>query len=505
MSDSHSSPQSQQPVSTVAGLQIPVAVVESTVSERKDRRGGISRLWWLTLGCVILAGWLAWTSLPSKGITIVIQFPEGHGLKAGDPIRHRGIDVGQVTDVRLTQDMTSIIATATLLPGSEQLANAGTRFWIVRPQLSLAGVSGLDTAVGSKYIAVSPGDPGQAADRTFEGLAVPPVDEFDSDGIDLVLQGDARHGISAGAPVTWRGVDVGRVLSVAISPDARHVNIQIRIEARYRRLVKNSSVFWVTSGFGVDVGIGGLRVNADSLSTILRGGVAFATPKAQTSTVPVSANQVFVLHVKPEPEWTSGDSAVPLVDFELPRTAGLDIQKKTSILGISRTRHHTQEAVILTSKSNRNYVLTALHELSTDADSSPTVTLQLRTAATSAIFDFSKDNVKSFGDGGWIAIPQTDNQTLGYTETRFRVASEPEELCVTRTVGTIDQPTDLVQTIDAAQMTKTEFGWLIQNEDIDVDGWIGSPAVSTTDGRIVGVLVLRPEGPTIVPIPEIPQ
>ncbi len=144
MSDSHSSPQSQpnpqpqqspqsqQPVSPVAGLQIPVAVVESTVSERKDRRGGISRLWWLTLGCVILAGWLAWTSLPSKGITIVIQFPEGHGLKAGDPIRHRGIDVGQVTDVRLTQDMTSIIATATLLPGSEQLANAGTRFWIVR-------------------------------------------------------------------------------------------------------------------------------------------------------------------------------------------------------------------------------------------------------------------------------------------------------------------------------------------------------------------------------------
>ncbi len=166
----------------------------------------------------------------------------------------------------------------------------------------------------------------------------------------------------------------------------------------------------------------------------------------------------------PEPEWTSGDSAVPLVDFELPRTAGLDIQKKTSILGISRTRHHTQEAVILTSKSNRNYVLTALHELSTDADSSPTVTLQLRTAATSAIFDFSKDNVKSFGDGGWIAIPQTDNQTLGYPETRFRVASEPEELCVTRTVGTIDRPTDLVQTIDAAQMIKTEFGWLIQNE-----------------------------------------
>ena len=76
--------------------QFPVGAVRSTANAGRFLQ---SRMWWLTLMCLILAIWMAWSSLPEKGTEITIRFPEGHGLKAGDSVRYRGIDVGIVTDV----------------------------------------------------------------------------------------------------------------------------------------------------------------------------------------------------------------------------------------------------------------------------------------------------------------------------------------------------------------------------------------------------------------------
>ena len=169
-----------------------------------------SKMWWVTAVCLVLAFWLTCRSIPSHGPTIVIQFPEGYGLKSGDAVRHRGIDVGIVSDVVLSSDLSQIAATVTLTPEAENLAREGTRFWIVRPQLSLTGVSGLETAVGAKYIAVSPGEPSGIVCKSFDGLAVSPPDEGGDGGIDIVLRSDARHGVTVGSPIAWRGVDVGQ-------------------------------------------------------------------------------------------------------------------------------------------------------------------------------------------------------------------------------------------------------------------------------------------------------
>ena len=128
-----------------------------------------SKLWWVTVACFLVAFWLTWNSIPSVGPSITIRFPDGHGLKAGDAVRHRGIEAGIVESVALSDDLSQITATVTLTPGAAGLAREGARFWIVRPQLSLAGVSGLDTAVGAKYIGVSPGDPDAPQHRRFVG------------------------------------------------------------------------------------------------------------------------------------------------------------------------------------------------------------------------------------------------------------------------------------------------------------------------------------------------
>jgi len=116
--------------------------------------------------------------------------------------------------------------------------------------LSLSGIEGLETIIGDRYIAVSPGTIERAGQRQFTGLATAPPDELAGEGLKLLLQVDTRSGLNPGAPVTWRGVEVGQVLSVALSADARHVNASVRIRGNYRRLVKVGSKFWVTKVLG---------------------------------------------------------------------------------------------------------------------------------------------------------------------------------------------------------------------------------------------------------------
>jgi len=236
---------------------------------------GMTRLWWLAVACLLLAIGLVIWSLPPQGTRITISFPEGHGLKAEDAVRYRGIDVGVVESVELPRAMDSVQAHVNLLPSAKRLAVEGSRFWIVRPQLSISGVSGLETAVGHKYIEVIPGLMDSRLVTKFEGLAQPPADSTSSNGIEILLQADARHSVRRGSAIHYRGVDIGRVLAVELSQDSRHVEVRGKIEEAYRSLVTTESRFWATGGVDVDFSLReGLKLETESLDTLARGGVS---------------------------------------------------------------------------------------------------------------------------------------------------------------------------------------------------------------------------------------
>ena len=480
-----------------------------------------SKLWWVTVACFLLAFWLTWTSIPSVGPSITIRFPDGHGLKAGDAVRHRGIEAGIVESVALSDDLSQIAATVTLTPGAAGLAREGARFWIVRPQLSLAGVSGLDTAVGAKYIGVSPGDPDAPQQSRFEGLGAAPPDENSGEGIDVVLRSDSKHGVTVGAPVTWRGVDVGQILSINLSPDARFVDIHARINSEYMRLLRTSSKFWVTSGLGIDVGLSGVRLNADSLSTIVRGGVSFATLAVSKEKTPVTTGQMFQLHDKPEAAWLSTASSLPLIDFDLPPTLIIQGSRRTSLLGISRTQKFTVNGVLV-KRGDQTYILTATDALpeaiaeSTDASekggleyviSSPqstvSQTIVMVPPASPTSNGATNDTPKQSGSVMFpFADTTTELPTVNYAN--FRTPKEPEECCLCRSVKTDGDASTVIQSISLNQLKLDGTDWMVNMEGEDLSSWNGAPVISLQDGKIIGLFVAGKKGAMIVPHREAP-
>lgn len=291
------------PEEPTGGDSFPVAEVKPTNAFTSGRIFA-SKLWWITLVCLLVASYLAWQAHRPTGLEITIDFPEGHGLKAGDALRHRGIDVGVVSEIELAPDLHGVRATVMLEQSATAIANEKSEFWIVRPLLSLTNISGLETAVGAKYIAVHPGPSQSGRTRSFQGRKTPPAVTIDEDGTEIVLLGEESYGISAGSPVTYRGIRVGQIHKVDLAKQARQVAIYARVDEAYSGLLRRGSKFWKTSGVDVDFGLKGFHLSTESLEAIARGGVSFLTPEGDENEMQfVQSGHEFELAAKMEKEW----------------------------------------------------------------------------------------------------------------------------------------------------------------------------------------------------------
>ena len=102
------------------------------------------------------------------------SFPAGEGLQVGDTIQYRGISVGEVTYVDLSDDIDSVWVGARLVGSARALARQGTQFWIERPRIALTEIRGLETLLGGRYIAIEPSTAESAAASEFVGMPEPP-------------------------------------------------------------------------------------------------------------------------------------------------------------------------------------------------------------------------------------------------------------------------------------------------------------------------------------------
>lgn len=98
---------------------------------------------------ILITGWLLWKNYQESGTTITINFHTADGIVPGrTPIRYQGVEIGTVQDIVLTDNYRVIKIKASIKSSMKDALRANTKFWLVTPQASLAGVSGLDALVG---------------------------------------------------------------------------------------------------------------------------------------------------------------------------------------------------------------------------------------------------------------------------------------------------------------------------------------------------------------------
>ena len=234
-------------------------------------------VWLVPLVAVVIGVYLGARSILNRGPTITIYFHNAESIEANKThIKYKDVDVGIVRRVTLTKDHREVEVTAEMRgnSGIENLLVTDTRFWVVRPRVGAAGVSGLGTLLSGSYIGMDAGR-NTSEKREFEGLDVQPAITADVPGREFTLVADDLGSLDIGSPVYLRRVPVGQVLAYTMMPDGRHIRFAIFVTAPYDRFVSAHSRFWHASGVDVDLGAQGLHVQTQSVVSVLAGGVAF--------------------------------------------------------------------------------------------------------------------------------------------------------------------------------------------------------------------------------------
>ncbi len=169
----------------------------------------------------------------------------------------------------------SVEAFARFKPGYDFLSTDGAEFAIVRPEITLKGVHGLETLTRGVYIACTPG----SANSHAESFAAVPQDQVALEtevGLEIVIESPSTR-VDAGAPIDYNQTRVGEVIKKTLSQDGKRIYLTAKIREPHRDLVRTNSVFWDASM--VEAKIGFLKVEIGTPSVVDPSGrLSFHTP-----------------------------------------------------------------------------------------------------------------------------------------------------------------------------------------------------------------------------------
>ncbi len=244
--------------------------------KRERQRDWLPSLVWLIPIVAALIGIALMVKIViDRGPVITISFHTGEGLEAGKTkVKYKEVDIGEVQAITLSKDRSEVLATVQLSKNAESFTAADTRFWVVRPRLGAAGISGLGTLVSGAYIGAD-GGVSEETSKKFTGLEVQPTVTRDASGKQFMLHTDDLGSVDIGSPIYYRRIKVGRVSAYDLDADGKGVTLRIFIDTPYDKFVGMNTRFWHASGLDIQVNASGFKVNTQSLATVVLGGLAF--------------------------------------------------------------------------------------------------------------------------------------------------------------------------------------------------------------------------------------
>ncbi|WPC75206.1 intermembrane transport protein PqiB [Vibrio porteresiae] len=275
-------------------------MTEPTLQSRPTTRFSFNPVWVVPLLALFVAAWMLYQDWDSQGPQLTVIANNADGIEAGKTkVKVHNVDVGEVTQVKLSDDFEHAIITIELQKGSDKLLRQDTKFWVIKPRVGTAGISGLGTLLSGAYIEAEPGTSGDAK-REYTMLAQPPLSTADDKGLRLELVSKDIPKMTVGTPIHFHGFDVGHIEDVNFDPQQQNITYRLFIREPFDSLVSDAVQFWVTPGLAIQSSTKGIAVKMDSLETLITGGISFGTTEEGAVGKPVKDMTRFTLYESKE-------------------------------------------------------------------------------------------------------------------------------------------------------------------------------------------------------------
>ena len=235
-------------------------------------------VWLIPLLAALIGGVLAVKTVMQRGPTITISFKSAEGIEPGKTkLKFKDVDIGMVKSIDVAPDLSHIIATAELVKEATPYLVEDTRFWVVRTRIAGGTVSGIGTLLSGSYIGVDVGK-SETEQNDFVGLEAPPVVSTNTPGREFSLRSRSISSIDIGSPIFFRQLQAGQITSYSLDPDGKGITLKAFVNAPFDKYVTDDTRFWNASGIDVKLDAGGIKLDTQSLVSIIIGGIAFETP-----------------------------------------------------------------------------------------------------------------------------------------------------------------------------------------------------------------------------------
>ncbi len=268
------------------------------VEKLRGQPSRFSLVWLIPLAAIFFAVFVLWRAYVDRGPLVEIQFESAGGVEAGETqIRRRDVNVGTVENVRLSDDLNSVIIEARLDPNVASYIDDKTRFWIVNARINTTEISGLNTLLSGAYIEVDWDDTQGEKQNKFVGLTEAPLLTRGKPGRRVTLNAEEAGYIYVGSPVFLRQIEVGSVERRRLSEDGTQVLFDVFVQAPFHKHIYQDTRFYGVSGVEATVNAEGASVRVESIAALFTGGIAFENSDSVIGQEPIAENGVnYTLH-----------------------------------------------------------------------------------------------------------------------------------------------------------------------------------------------------------------
>jgi len=276
------------------GDELPSAVPDP------QRRARLPYVWILPIIVIIAGAFVAVREKLAEGTSIEITFHTADDLEPNKTkISYKAVEIGEVKGIHVSKDRKEVVVEARIHRDARDYLVKDTRFWVVRPRVTGANISGLGTLVSGAYIGVDVGHSNEP-ERSFSGLEVPPIVTSGVPGREFVLHAADIGSLNIGSTVFYRHMPAGQVVAYALDPGGDSVTIKVFINSPYDAFVTADTRFWQASGIDMSIDSDGVKLHTESIASILEGGVSFQSPKDSTAKTEVADDTAFSLYTDQE-------------------------------------------------------------------------------------------------------------------------------------------------------------------------------------------------------------
>ncbi|MGH6828315.1 MAG: MlaD family protein, partial [Rhizomicrobium sp.] len=185
-------------------------------------------IWAVPIAAGVVVAWLVIRSLSNGGADITIALPAADGVSNQTNITFRGVNIGKITEVKLTQDQKSVVATAHIDGSVQNDLVSGSKFYLENVKPTLADLSSLKSVISGPAMVLVPGA-GPPTDH-FTAIIGDPPEKLTRPVVYSVSFTGSVGALRSGSPVTFRGFNVGEIEGVGLSSDAAAGRVTTDVE-----------------------------------------------------------------------------------------------------------------------------------------------------------------------------------------------------------------------------------------------------------------------------------